>query len=115
MRLFLVICAIAVALLGWGGAGGLGGAERAGYFGGALTLAGSFVICVLFINYARWLGIGGAAVVALLGSARNAPAVLDFFRNGPNAPDLCRIGIALLCLAITIVCGRGLMAMRRGV
>ncbi len=113
MRHFIILAAIATALLGWVGAAALAGAERAGYFGGALTLAGSFVICVLFTFHARWLGVGGAAVVSLLGTARNAPALLDLVRDGPGAPDLCRIGIALICLAITLVCGRALMAMRR--
>lgn len=112
MKVLLPLGALGIAGLGWVGSRSLEGVAAIGYLGGALTLAGALVICMMFAVQTRWLGVGGAAVVALLGIGRNVPAVLEV--AGGGAAAWCRLGIAAVCVVVAVLAGRVLLVERRG-
>jgi hypothetical protein len=72
-------------------------------FQGALTLGGGFLICGLFSFSAKWHGIIGAAVLALLGAARCAPALLDLPNKTQAAPFQAIAFLICTVVLVTIV------------
>ncbi|MES2997415.1 MAG: hypothetical protein V4733_11455 [Verrucomicrobiota bacterium] len=66
---------------------------------GAFTLGGGILICGFFALKMHWHGIIGAAVMALLGTARGAANLPDFFRF--VAGDRSRSLAPLLEFAVT--------------
>lgn len=114
----IFLAAAAVAACGFLGAAALPPQESTSFAAGALTLAGALLICALFALHARWHGIGGAAVVALAGLARNIDSLLPLSRAAasqlaPPPGELHRAAIAALCLALFFLTARALLAERR--
>ncbi|MEP4078747.1 hypothetical protein [Haloferula sp.] len=79
-------------------------------FQGALTLGGGFIICGLFSLSSKWHGIIGAAVLALLGAARCAPALLDLPNKTKAAPF--QAGAFVICAVVLVIIVRELRAER---
>lgn len=79
-------------------------------FQGALTLGGGFIICGLFSLNSKWHGIIGAAVLALLGAARCAPALLDLPNKTQAAPF--QAVAFLICSVVLVTIVRTLRAER---
>ena len=79
-------------------------------FQGALTLGGGFLICGLFSFSSKCHGIIGAAVLALLGAARCAPALLDLPNKTQAAPF--QAVAFVICSVVVIVIVRTLLAER---
>ena len=79
-------------------------------FQGALSLGGGFIICGIFSIFSNWHGVIGAAVLALLGAALSAPALLNLPNKTPDAPFQA---IAfLICMVVLTVIVRSLRAER---
>lgn len=72
---------------------------------GGLTLGGGFIICGIFSLKAKWHGIVGAGVLALLGTLRAAP-------NVTSEPRLFHITAAAICAIVLIGAVRTLLAER---
>ncbi|GAA5476558.1 hypothetical protein [Haloferula helveola] len=104
MRTLLFVAGVVTTLLGFLAHARLGGtAEAASLFQGALTLGGGWVICALFSRVWTWHGIIGGGILALLGAARCAPALLALTRT-PTAGtpfEAAAFGISTIVLVAT--------------
>lgn len=85
----------------------LGPKEALAFLQGALTLGGGWIICGLFSLKARWHGVIGAGVLALLGAARGLANLPDLAamlagsdQRGP-APVL-EFGVTVICLVLLL-------------
>ncbi len=72
-----------------------------GFFQGAITLGGGFLICGLFSLKMHWHGIIGAGVLGLLGTARGLGNIPDLFKLA--AGDHSRGPAPLLELGVTLI------------
>ena len=81
-------------------------------FQGALTLGGAFIICAIVSGMPgwKWHGIIGAAVLALLGASRCAPALLDLPNTTQAAPFQAIAFV--ICTVVLVVIVRTLKAER---
>jgi hypothetical protein len=114
----IFLAATAIVGCGFLGAATLPQGDSASFLGGALTLAGALLICGLFALHSRWHGIGGAAVVALAGGARNVDAVPAIVRatlqqQALPAGDAHRAAIAAICLVLFLLAGSAILRERR--
>jgi hypothetical protein len=72
---------------------------------GGLTLGGGLVICGFFSLKAKWHGITGAAVLALLGAARTLPKL-------GAEPRWFHAAAATVCVIVLVAAVRSLLAER---
>ena len=72
---------------------------------GGLTLGGGFIICGIFSLKAKWHGIVGAGVLALLGAVRAAP-------NVNSEPRFFHTSAAVICAVVLAAAVRSLLAER---
>lgn len=72
---------------------------------GGLTLGGGFVICGIFSLSAKWHGVVGAGVLALLGLIRALP-------NVGGSAQLFYASAAVTCSVVLITAIRALLAER---
>ncbi len=80
-----------------------------GLLQGALTLGGGWIICGLFSLRSRWHGVIGAGVLALLGAARCAPALIRLGED-PSATWETAAFVASAVVLVSVV--RSLLAER---
>src|SRR5690606_16234824 len=69
-----------------------------------LTLGGGWIICALFTYRAKWHGIAGGAMLALLGAARAFPSLAKFpaaLAQGGGAPAVQAL-VALISLVVFV-------------
>jgi hypothetical protein len=84
MRRIIFTAGIMTTVLGFAAESNLGDPAL---FQGAITLGGGWIICGFFTYHSKWHGIIGAGVLALLGAARCAPALLSLGKkDAPAAP-----------------------------
>jgi len=107
MRLHVFFSGAVVVGLGMFAMRVLESGEAFGFFQGALTLGGGFLICGLFSLKFRWHGIIGAGVLALLGAARgmgNLPHLKDALNENLDrkAAPLMELGVTLVCLVLLL-------------
>jgi hypothetical protein len=74
---------------------------------GALTLGGGLIICGLFSLKARWHGVIGAGVIALLGAARGLANLPDLAAmlagNAQRGPaPVMEFGVTAICLVLLL-------------
>lgn len=98
MRRLIFTAGIMTTILGFAAESKLGDPAL---FQGAITLGGGWLICALFTYHSKWHGIIGAGVLALLGAARCAPAVLSLGK--PDAPAAPYQAAALLISLVVLV------------
>ena len=72
---------------------------------GGLTLGGGLIICGFFSLKAKWHGIVGAAVLALLGSVRTLPKL-------GAEPRWFHVAAAAVCVVVLVSAARCLLAER---
>ncbi|MCW1921103.1 hypothetical protein OKA05_00970 [Luteolibacter arcticus] len=72
---------------------------------GGLTLGGGLVICGIFSIKAKWHGIVGAAVLALLGAVRTLPEL-------GAEPRWFHAAAAVICVVVLVAAARCLLAER---
>ncbi len=77
---------------------------------GGLTLGGGWVICGFFSLNAKWHGIAGAGLLALLGAARGLPALLKL--GDGDAAVLFEAAAAAISVVVFLAAGRALLAER---
>ncbi len=77
---------------------------------GGLTLGGGWVICGLFSLNAKWHGIAGAGLLALLGAARGLPALLKL--GGGGAGVFFEAAVAAISVVVFLAAGRALRVER---
>lgn len=98
---------VLVIVLGFYAKSLLGPKEALAFLQGALTLGGGWIICGLFSFKARWHGLIGAGVLALLGAARglaNLPDLAAMLAGGSQrgpAPVL-EFGVTVICLVLLL-------------
>jgi hypothetical protein len=83
----------------------LGGDEGMAFLQGALTLGGGLLICGLFSFKARWHGIVGAGILALLGAARGIGNLPDLAArlagdSSRGAAPVMEFGVMLICIVL---------------
>lgn len=72
---------------------------------GGLTLGGGLIICGLFSIKAKWHGITGAGILALLGAARTIPKLGE-------EPRWFHVTAAAICVIVLVAAARCLLAER---
>jgi hypothetical protein len=68
---------------------------------GGLTLGGGFIICGIFSMKAKWHGIIGAGVLALLGAARTIPSLIT--QQDSTMAFRATAGVICLILLVAVV------------
>lgn len=79
-----------------------------------LTLGGGWIICALFTFRAKWHGIAGGGMLALLGAARALPSLVKIpaaLEQGNGTPVL-QAAVALISLVVFVASTRALLAER---
>ncbi len=105
MRLLIFCCGFSVLAMGVSALKMLDPKFAFGFFQGAMTIGGAWIICGLFTIKMPWHGLIGAGIIALLGLARglsNLPKVLAFFRGDRELGTLpiYETGVLLICLIL---------------
>jgi len=72
---------------------------------GGLTLGGGLIICGIFSIKAKWHGITGAGILALLGAARTLPKL-------GAEPRWFHAAAAAICVIVLVAAARCLLAER---
>jgi hypothetical protein len=72
---------------------------------GGLTLGGGLIICGIFSIKAKWHGITGAGILALLGAARTIPKL-------GAEPRWFHAAAAAICVIVLVAAARCLLAER---
>lgn len=107
MRILIFTSGLAIVGLGIGALSILDKSHAMGFFQGALTLGGGFIICGIFSIRMWWHGLIGAGILALLGAGRglgNLPGLAKFVsgdRSRETAP-LLELGVTVICLMLLI-------------
>ncbi len=101
MRKVLVIAGLATIALGFAADSRL---DDPALLQGALTLGGGWLICAAFTFYSTWHGVIGGGILALLASARCAPALVGLFDPGNPAAryQAAAFAIGLVVLVATV-------------
>lgn len=105
MILQLFFSGLLLGLLGLTAGRILGEDEGLAFLQGALTLGGGWIICALFAFKARWHGVVGAGILALLGAARglgNLPDLAALLAGGSSrgAAPVLELGVTLICMVL---------------
>lgn len=98
MRRIIFTAGIMTTVLGFAAESNLGDPAL---FQGAITLGGGWIICGFFTLNSKWHGIIGAGVLALLGAARCAPAILSLGK--PDAPAVPYQAAALVISLFVLI------------
>jgi len=98
MRRLIFTAGIMTTVLGFAAESKLGDPAL---FQGAITLGGGWIICGFFTYHSKWHGIIGSGVLALLASARCAPAVLSLGK--PDAPAAPFQAAALIIALVVLI------------
>ncbi len=72
---------------------------------GGLTLGGGLIICGIFSLKAKWHGITGAGVLALLGAVRTVPKL-------GSEPRWFHVAAAVACVVVLVSAARCLLTER---
>ena len=115
MRIHVFFSGLMVLALGGSAMWLLERRDALAFLQGGLTLGGGIIICGLFSLKAKWHGLIGAGVLALLGVARGLANIPDFIKlaggdRQRGAAPVMELGVTLICLLLLL---RVIAALRR--